>query len=262
MRARRRPTRPGSSSSKPAGCSRISPRRTAYTLRGFAARPNLPTYEEVYGLRAAAIAVYPMYKGLARLVGMEILGKPATLDEQIGLLEQHWKDYDFFFLHYKYTDSTGEDGDFAAKVKRIEEFDAAVPRDSEAQADGAAGHRRPQHAVVPPQPQLAPGPHAAGLRLLPPGPLPQLQRKRIAPRRLGPVRSQAHDDPRPRQRETAGEIRRVGPAYQAGPSSAPRCPCLAVLDRDNRRHEPGPGQYARALGGGIAISAAGVLVCA
>src|SRR5690606_4026510 len=70
------------------------PKANGLTLRGFAARPNLPTYEEVYGLRAAAIAVYPMYKGLARLVGMQILGKPTTLDEQIDLLEKHWADFD------------------------------------------------------------------------------------------------------------------------------------------------------------------------
>jgi 2,3-bisphosphoglycerate-independent phosphoglycerate mutase len=98
------------------------------TLRGFAGRPNLPGYEEVYGLKAAAIAVYPMYKGLARLVGMEILGKAQTLAEQIDVLEQNWSKFDFFFLHYKYTDSTGEDGNFDAKVKKVEEFDAVLPR--------------------------------------------------------------------------------------------------------------------------------------
>jgi 2,3-bisphosphoglycerate-independent phosphoglycerate mutase len=98
------------------------------TLRGFAGKPKLPTYNEVYGLRAAAIAVYPMYKGLARLVGMDVVGRAQTLDEQMAVLEQNWSNYDFFFIHFKYTDSTGEDGNFAAKVKRIEEFDAAVPR--------------------------------------------------------------------------------------------------------------------------------------
>jgi 2,3-bisphosphoglycerate-independent phosphoglycerate mutase len=98
------------------------------TLRGFAERPGLPSYEEVYGLKAAAIAVYPMYKGLARLVGMDIVGKAQTLAEQISVLEENWKNYDFFFLHYKYTDSTGEDGNFDAKVKKIEEFDAVLPR--------------------------------------------------------------------------------------------------------------------------------------
>jgi 2,3-bisphosphoglycerate-independent phosphoglycerate mutase len=98
------------------------------TLRGFAGRPNLPSYEEVYGLKAAAIAVYPMYKGLARLVGMELVGKAQTLSEQIDLLEQNWGKFDFFFIHFKYTDSTGEDGNFEAKVKKIEEFDAVLPR--------------------------------------------------------------------------------------------------------------------------------------
>jgi 2,3-bisphosphoglycerate-independent phosphoglycerate mutase len=98
------------------------------TLRGFAAKPKLPSYKEVYGLRAAAIAVYPMYKGLARLVGMDIIGKAQSLDEQMTVLEGNWSSYDFFFIHFKYSDSTGEDGNFPAKVKRIEEFDAAVPR--------------------------------------------------------------------------------------------------------------------------------------
>jgi 2,3-bisphosphoglycerate-independent phosphoglycerate mutase len=98
------------------------------TLRGFSGKPALPSYEEVYGLKAAAIAVYPMYKGLARLVGMDIIGKAQTLAEQMAVLEEHWQKYDFFFIHYKYTDSTGEDGNFDTKVKRIEDFDAAVPR--------------------------------------------------------------------------------------------------------------------------------------
>ncbi|HUE74241.1 MAG TPA: 2,3-bisphosphoglycerate-independent phosphoglycerate mutase [Pirellulaceae bacterium] len=98
------------------------------TLRGFAERPHLPTYEEVYGLKAAAIAVYPMYKGLARLVGMDIVGQAQSLAEQMQVLEQIWAKYDFFFIHFKYTDSTGEDGNFDAKVKKIEELDAAIPR--------------------------------------------------------------------------------------------------------------------------------------
>jgi 2,3-bisphosphoglycerate-independent phosphoglycerate mutase len=97
-------------------------------MRGFAARPNLPSYKEVYGLTAGAVAVYPMYKGLARLVGMQIVGQPTTLDEQASLIEEHWDEYDFFFLHYKYTDSTGEDGNFAEKVKRTEDFDTVIPR--------------------------------------------------------------------------------------------------------------------------------------
>jgi 2,3-bisphosphoglycerate-independent phosphoglycerate mutase len=104
------------------------PKANGLTLRGVSGKPNLPSYEQVYGLKSAAIAVYPMYKGLARLVGMDVVGKAQTLDEQMKVLEQNWSKYDFFFIHFKYTDSTGEDGNFAAKVKRTEEFDAAVPR--------------------------------------------------------------------------------------------------------------------------------------
>jgi len=104
------------------------PKANCLTMRGFAARPSLPSYEQVYGLRAAAIAVYPMYKGLARLVGMDIVGEATTLGEQMDVLKKNWHAYDFFFIHYKYTDSTGEDGNFPAKVAKIEELDAAVPR--------------------------------------------------------------------------------------------------------------------------------------
>lgn len=104
------------------------PSANGLTMRGFAKKPDLPSYEEVYGLRAAAVAVYPMYKGLAHLVGMKIVGAPTTLAEEIDTLERAWNDYDFFFVHFKYTDSRGEDGDFKAKVEMIEQFDAIVPR--------------------------------------------------------------------------------------------------------------------------------------
>lgn len=98
------------------------------TLRGFARHPQIARFPEIYGLRAAALAVYPMYKGLARLVGMDVLDAGSTLAEQLTTLERVWNAYDFFFIHYKYTDSTGEDGNFAAKVEMIERLDAAVPR--------------------------------------------------------------------------------------------------------------------------------------
>lgn len=98
------------------------------TMRGIAKMPPIPTFEEVYGTRAAAIAVYPMYRGLARLVGMDVLDAGATLEDQMACLEKHWDDYDFFFVHFKYTDSTGEDGNFDAKVQRTEELDTAIPR--------------------------------------------------------------------------------------------------------------------------------------
>jgi len=98
------------------------------TLRGFARMPKIATFEQVYGLKSAAIAVYPMYKGLARLVGMDILDPGQTLQGQIDTLKSVWDQYDFFFLHYKYTDSTGEDGNFPAKVQMIEKLDAVVPQ--------------------------------------------------------------------------------------------------------------------------------------
>jgi 2,3-bisphosphoglycerate-independent phosphoglycerate mutase len=98
------------------------------TLRGFARHPKIESVKDVYGLRACAIAVYPMYKGLARLVGMDVLDAGSTLSDQMETLKQVWDRYDFFFLHYKYTDSTGEDGNFAAKVEMIERLDAEVPR--------------------------------------------------------------------------------------------------------------------------------------
>jgi 2,3-bisphosphoglycerate-independent phosphoglycerate mutase len=104
------------------------PQANCLTMRGFSVKPHLPSYEEAYGLRAAAIASYPMYKGLAKLVGMNVVGQPGTLKEEIDVLENEWKNYNFFFVHFKYTDSRGEDGDFAAKVKMIEELDAVVPR--------------------------------------------------------------------------------------------------------------------------------------
>ncbi len=97
------------------------------TLRGIARKPPIPTMHEVYGLKSLAAAVYPMYRGLARLVGMDVLSDVTNLDEQIAALRKNWDSHDFFFLHFKYTDSTGEDGNFDAKVKRVEELDARIP---------------------------------------------------------------------------------------------------------------------------------------
>jgi 2,3-bisphosphoglycerate-independent phosphoglycerate mutase len=97
-------------------------------LRGFAQDPGFPQFPDVFRLRAGAIAVYPMYQGVARLVGMDVLDAGATLEEQITALGRHWADYDFFFVHFKYTDSRGEDGDFPAKVKEIEKVDRLLPR--------------------------------------------------------------------------------------------------------------------------------------
>ncbi|MDO5555030.1 MAG: 2,3-bisphosphoglycerate-independent phosphoglycerate mutase [Planctomycetia bacterium] len=103
------------------------PKANCLTMRGFANKPSLPSYKELYGLNAAAIAVYPMYKGLASLVGMDLVGSPKSLEEEVEVLKENWDKYDFFFVHFKYTDSRGEDGDFDAKVKMIEELDKVVP---------------------------------------------------------------------------------------------------------------------------------------
>jgi 2,3-bisphosphoglycerate-independent phosphoglycerate mutase len=97
-------------------------------LRGVARRPDWPSIEEVFGLRAAAIAAYPMYRGLARLLGMAALEAEDALDAEVEVLERNWADYDFFYVHAKDTDSEGEDGDFEGKVAEIERVDAVVPR--------------------------------------------------------------------------------------------------------------------------------------
>jgi 2,3-bisphosphoglycerate-independent phosphoglycerate mutase len=96
-------------------------------LRGFSQRPDIPTMGEVYKLKPAAIASYPMYRGLARLVGMEILETGASIKEEMATLKKSYADYDFFFIHIKGTDSAGEDGDFERKVNTIQEIDQALP---------------------------------------------------------------------------------------------------------------------------------------
>jgi 2,3-bisphosphoglycerate-independent phosphoglycerate mutase len=96
-------------------------------MRGFAKFPDIATMEEVYGLRSAAIAVYPMYRGLAKLVGMTVVEPGQTLSDQFAVAKKEWENFDFFFIHYKYTDSTGEDGNFAKKVEVIEALDAEIP---------------------------------------------------------------------------------------------------------------------------------------
>jgi 2,3-bisphosphoglycerate-independent phosphoglycerate mutase len=96
-------------------------------LRGFDQLPELPRFPEVYALRAAAIAAYPMYRGLAKLVGMDVLKTGGTFADEIATLREHWQAYDFFFVHYKDTDKAGEDGHFDAKVEALERFDGFIP---------------------------------------------------------------------------------------------------------------------------------------
>jgi 2,3-bisphosphoglycerate-independent phosphoglycerate mutase len=96
-------------------------------LRGFGMHPALPSFEEVYELDAAAIASYPMYKGLARLAGMELLKVGGGIAGEFETLKQNWDAYDFSFVHIKPTDAAGEDGDFGRKSRTIEEVDAQLP---------------------------------------------------------------------------------------------------------------------------------------
>src|SRR4051812_20699988 len=98
-----------------------------FLLRGIAHQPAIPTFEERYGLRSGCLAVYPMYKGLAQLVGMVKLEGPQTIAQQFERYLAEYKNFDFFFIHYKYTDMQGEDGNFAAKRNAIAELDAALP---------------------------------------------------------------------------------------------------------------------------------------
>jgi 2,3-bisphosphoglycerate-independent phosphoglycerate mutase len=96
-------------------------------LRGIAKDPGLPQIPDVYKLRCGAIATYPMYRGVAKLAGMEVLPTGETIEDEVETLKQHWADYDFFFFHIKKTDSRGEDGDFDGKVSVIEHVDGALP---------------------------------------------------------------------------------------------------------------------------------------
>ncbi len=104
-------------------------------LRGFDRLPDLLRFPDVFALRAAAIAAYPMYRGLARLVGMDVLKTGPAFADEVATLRQHWDSYDFFFVHYKDTDKAGEDGDFDAKVAALERFDAFIPEIQALQPD-------------------------------------------------------------------------------------------------------------------------------
>jgi 2,3-bisphosphoglycerate-independent phosphoglycerate mutase len=98
------------------------------TLRGFGQDPNLPKFNDVYKLKAACVAVYPMYRGVSRLVGMEVIetGAHASARDEFQIVADNWDDFDFFFVHIKPTDSRGEDGDIEAKAAVIEQVDKAL----------------------------------------------------------------------------------------------------------------------------------------
>jgi len=93
-------------------------------LRGFSQRPSFPTMNDIYKLKPAAIASYPMYRGLAKLVGMAVLQTGMTIEDELATLKENYDSYDFFFLHIKATDAAGEDGDFNRKVRVLEDIDS------------------------------------------------------------------------------------------------------------------------------------------
>ncbi|MFC2019143.1 2,3-bisphosphoglycerate-independent phosphoglycerate mutase, partial [Chloroflexota bacterium] len=97
-------------------------------LRGFSQLPKFPGMAGIYKLKPAAISAYPMYRGLAKLVGMKVLDTGTSIADEIKTLEQNFNNYDFFFLHIKGTDAAGEDGDFGLKVKLLEEADGALAK--------------------------------------------------------------------------------------------------------------------------------------
>ncbi len=104
------------------------PKANYMLLRGFSQKPKMESFEKRFGLKACAIAVYPMYKGLASLVGMELIEfEGQSIKDEIMALKRVWQDYDFFFLHIKKTDSYGEDGNYEGKIRVIEEFDQHLP---------------------------------------------------------------------------------------------------------------------------------------
>ena len=104
------------------------PAANAVLLRGFSLQPSIPSMADLYKLKPAAIAGYPMYKGLARLIGMTTYKVGPETRDLFDTLEAHYAEHDFFYVHFKKTDAAGEDGNFEAKVLAIEEIDAFVPR--------------------------------------------------------------------------------------------------------------------------------------
>ena len=110
-------------------------RANMVTLRGFSKLPSLPDMGRAYGLNPAAIAAYPMYRGLASLAGMRVLPTGDSFDDELDTLADIWVEHDYFFLHYKPADAAGEDGDFDAKVAALEDLDATVPRILELKPD-------------------------------------------------------------------------------------------------------------------------------
>ena len=178
-------------------------------LRGFDQRPALPRFPEVYAFRAAAIAAYPMYRGLARLVGMDVLKTGSTFADEIATLRAHWDAYDFLFLHYKDTDKAGEDGDFPGKVagpraagRRAAGHRSAQPGRPRRQR-GSREPRRSPRALLAPRSRRAGGPVRAPGRS---GAIHGTGLQHGLPRHVARPRPHA---PRPRPRPAPGQVRRL-----------------------------------------------------
>ena len=202
-------------------------------LRGFDALPELPRFPEVYGLRAAAIAAYPMYRGLAKLVGMDVIKTGATFADEITTLREHWQAYDFFFVHYKDTDKAGEDGKFDAKVEALERFDAFIPAvralgpdvlvvtGDHATPSVLAGHGWQPVPVLDLEPVLRRGP---GHRV---------RRARLRGGHAGGAASASPDVAGHGQRAEAHEVRRVV-TVDAISDPSPRCALAGHAGRQRR----------------------------
>lgn len=97
-------------------------------LRGFSSAPDIPLMKELYKIKPVAVATYPMYRGLAKLVGMDVADAGETLEQLFDTVKRLWDSHDYFYVHVKYTDSRGEDGDFDGKTKVVETVDGLLPR--------------------------------------------------------------------------------------------------------------------------------------
>lgn len=115
--------------------NKLGEKPNAAVLRGISGYPELPQFPEIYKLRAKAIADYPMYRGLTQLIGMDVDRKVSSLEEEFKVFKECYNDYDYFYIHIKKVDSYGEDGNFEAKVDKIEEIDHYIPEIMELSPD-------------------------------------------------------------------------------------------------------------------------------
>ena len=178
-------------------------------MRGLSARPHFPGFRERFKLRAAALAAYPMYRGVAQLAGMEVLPVGETPLDAFAAAKQAWNEHDFFFIHVKGTDQAGEDGDFDAKVATIEAVDQALPALLALQPDVlcvTGDHSTPvpvkQHSWHP-VPTLVVRPAVRG------GPGAALPRARRADREPRRAREQGPDGGAAGQRRPPRQVRSV-----------------------------------------------------